>query len=187
MPATLEDLGELIRARRTHMIVDRQRPVPSTLVEELCELAMWAPNHKRTWPWRFVHLTGDSRCGLGESFVIDMRAAGIGDEARWAKTLTKYARTPSLLAVAAAAHDEPRLHAENRDAVAAGVQNVLLGATAAGLASFWSTPPIEDCPSALTWCGFDPVDRFVALVYLGWPVSAVPAPPRPPLSIRHLD
>lgn len=186
MPVTLEDLSEVIRARRTHMFVDRERQVPTELVEKLCELAMWAPNHKRTWPWRFVHLTGDARCQLGASFVVDMRAAGQRDEARCAKTLTKYARTPSVLALAAAAHDDPRLHDENRDAVAAGVQNVLLAATAAGLATFWSTPPMDECPAALSCCGLDATDRFVALIYLGWPVSTVPAPPRPPLQVRHL-
>ncbi len=38
--------------------------------------------------------------------------------------------------------DNEMLHAENRDAVAAGIQNLLLGATTLGLASFWSTPAL---------------------------------------------
>ena len=48
------DFAHLVRARRTSMLVHGQRPVPRDLVEQLCELAQWAPNHKRTWPWRFA-------------------------------------------------------------------------------------------------------------------------------------
>ena len=29
------------------------RPVRQ-LVQRLCRLATWAPNHKKTWPWRFA-------------------------------------------------------------------------------------------------------------------------------------
>ena len=55
---TFEDFAGLVRSRRTHMLVDRERDVPVELVSELCELATWAPNHKKTWPWRFALFTG---------------------------------------------------------------------------------------------------------------------------------
>ena len=129
------------------MLVEPDRQIPVELVQELCNLAVWAPNHKKTWPWRFALFTGDGRARLGEAFVADMIAAGVGDEARRAKTLTKYLRTPAILVAGSAHDDDPMLHAENRDAVAAGVQNLLLGATARGLASFWSSPPLADAPT----------------------------------------
>ena len=43
------------------MLVDRDRVVPADVIDELCELATWAPNHKKTWPWRFASFTGDAR------------------------------------------------------------------------------------------------------------------------------
>ena len=49
------------------MLVDRERPVPRDLVDELCALAAWAPNHKRTWPWRFAIAEGEGRARLGET------------------------------------------------------------------------------------------------------------------------
>jgi nitroreductase len=182
----LASFSELARARRTHMVVDTALPVDPALVDELCALATWAPNHKRTWPWRFAALTGDARAELGEAFVTDMVAVGFGDAGKHAKTRTKYTRTPTIVVVASAPHDNPQLHDENAYAVAAGVQNLLLGATAAGLASFWSTPPLPDSPSVLALCGFDPADRIIAVIYLGWPAGGAATPERPEPQVTHL-
>jgi nitroreductase len=78
------------------------------------------------------------------------------------------------------------LHAENRDAVAAGIQNLLLGATALGLASFWSSPALEQPEAVLELCEFDPDDRLVGIVYLGWSAQDCPAPERPAPRITHV-
>ena len=169
------------------MVVDQERTVPPELVDRLCDLATWAPNHKRTWPWRFASFSGDARLRLGEAFVADLVERDVGDEGKRTKTLTKYTRTPTVLVVGCAAHDHPTFHDENRDAVSAGIQNLLLGATAAGLASFWSTAPLIDSPRALDLCGFDPDVRLVAVVYLGWPTSQVEPPSRPAARVRHLS
>jgi nitroreductase len=183
---SFEDFAELVRRRRTSLVMDTTREVPSEIVEQLCELATWAPNHKRTWPWRFAVTTGEGRARLGDAFVADMIEADFGDEGKRAKTRTKYLRAPAVLVVASRPHDHPSFHAENRDAVAAGIQNLLLGATAAGLASFWSTPPVADGPAALELCGFDVHDRIIGVVYLGWPSGDVERPGRPAPSIHHV-
>lgn len=182
----VDELAALIRSRRTHMLVEPARAVPADLIDRLCELATWAPNHKRTWPWRFAAFAGGGRARLGEAFVADLVAAGIGDDGKRAKTLTKYLRTPTVLVVGTDAHDDPTFHVENRDAVAAGVQNLLLGATATGLASFWSTPPVEDGPRALDLCGFEPDTRIVAVIYLGWAAGDCAAPERPAPRVLHV-
>ncbi len=168
------------------MLVDRERPVSVELIDQLCELGTWAPNHKKTWPWKFAAFTGEPRLRLGEAFVADMIERDVGDEGKRLKTLTKYARTPVSLVVGCEPHENPKFHEENRDAVAAAVQNILLGATAVGLASFWATAPLLDSPRALALCGFEPDDRIVAIIYLGWPNSSVEAPVRPTPFIRHI-
>ncbi len=184
--ATYERFAALVRARRTSMSVDHEREVPAEIVAELCGLATWAPNHKRTWPWRFALFTGGARGRLGRTMVDDMVAAGFGDEGKRRKTLTKYERTPAVLAVGCAPSENELLHVENRDAVAAGIQNLLLGATALGLASFWSSPALTRPARVLELCGFQPDDRLVGLVYLGWAAEPCPPPERPTLPITHL-
>jgi nitroreductase len=183
----LDQFADLVRSRRTHMLVDRDREVPADLIDRLCELGTWAPNHKRTWPWRFAALSGDARYRLGEAFVADMVARDFGDAGKREKTLTKYARTPNVLVVGCAAHADATFHAENRDAVAAALQTVLLGATAAGVASFWSTPPLADSPRVLALCGFEDDVRLIGVVYLGWPTATVETPDRPPVDVTHVS
>ncbi len=187
---TIEDHGNaferfaaLVHARRTSMVVDPERAVPAELVAELCGLATWAPNHKKTWPWRFALFTGQGRARLGETMVADMVDADFGDEVKRAKTATKYLRTPATLVVGSAPHENEMLNDENRYAVAAGIQNILLGATAKGLASFWSTPALPHPPRTLDLCGFAPGDRLIGVVYLGWATKDCPPPERPALPI----
>ena len=182
-----DDFADLVRSRRTHRLVDREREVPVELIEQLCELGTWAPNHKKTWPWKFASFTGDGRGRLGEAFVADMVEHDIGDEGKRLKTLTKYTRTPVSLVVGCEPHEHPTFHEENRDAVSAAIQNILLGATALGLASFWATAPLIDSPRVLKMCGFQPDDRILAIIYLGWPTGTVEAPERPAPSIRYVS
>jgi nitroreductase len=188
MSMDLDAFDALVRARRTSLVVDQERPVPVELIERLCELAVWAPNHKRTWPWRFVLVTGDSRGGLGEAFSQDQVADGKSPEhPKVIKTKTKFKRSPAVIVIASAADPSPDLHIENRDAVSSGIQNMLLGATAAGLASFWSSPSALHCPNALAFCGLDHDDQIVGAIYLGWPSGEVPVPERPGTGLRHLN
>lgn len=182
-----ERFSALVRSRRTSMIVDQDREVPLDLVAELCGLATWAPNHKKTWPWRFCVFTGAGRARFGDTMADDMVAVGFGDEGKQAKTRVKYLRTPMTLVVGCAPHSDEMLHAENRDAVAAGIENLLLGATALGLASFWSTPALTQPARTLELCGFDPDNRIVGVIYLGWASQPSPAPDRPAPILRHVD
>jgi nitroreductase len=184
--ADFERFSTLVRSRRTSMIVDQGRDVPLEVIAELCGLATWAPNHKKTWPWRFAVFTGDGRARLGATMADEMVRVDYGDEVRQAKTRTKYLRTPATLVVGCTPHDNEMLHDENRDAVAAGIQNLLLGATSLGLASFWSTPALARPPAVLELCGFEPDDRLVGMIYLGWATQECPAPERPHVPITHI-
>jgi nitroreductase len=184
MPIDLPALGEVIRSRRTSLVMDSSTSVPMDLVTELCQLITWAPNHKRTWPWQVAVFTGDGRTQLGEAGAADLIAHSIGDEIKAAKTRTKYLRAPVVVVVGSTSHEDPLFHVENRDAVAAGIQNMLLGATAAGLASFWSTAPVATGEHTLELCDFTSGTEIVGVVYLGWPTGTVPTPQRPPLQVR---
>lgn len=185
-PATFDQLAAVIRGRRTSMLVDQETEVPASIITQLCELASWAPNHKKTWPWRFALFTGDGRLRLGTTMVEDMIDADFGDEAKRLKTSGKYLRAPATLVVGCSPHENDMLHDENRDAVAAAIQNLLLGATSMGLASFWSTPALTQPPKVLELCGFDSNDRIVGIIYLGWAQKLAPVPERPSVVLAHV-
>ncbi|MPY92248.1 MAG: nitroreductase [Acidimicrobiia bacterium] len=185
-PMDLDTFASLVRARRTSLKVDPERPVPPELVERLCRLATWAPNHHRTWPWRFAALTGDARARLG-ALIGDYQEAAGDPPARAEKSRAKYLRAPLMLVVACSPDPQPRRAVEDRDAVAAGIQNLLLGATAAGLASYWGTGLVVDVPGVRELCGFAPTDVILAAIYVGWPLGEPPeAPPRPEPRLHHV-
>lgn len=184
--AQLGGFGELARARRTSMMVDKDRAVPRTTVEQLCELAQWAPNHKRTWPWRFAVVDGDGRARLGNTIADAMEAHG-DPPGKIATARTKYLRTPTVLVVGSAVGDSDLRTAENRDAVAAGVQNILLAATAVGLASFWGSCPRGANDAVTDLCRFESSTQVVALIYLGWATETVVTPGRPLVTLHVVD
>jgi nitroreductase len=183
----LDALESLAARRRSNLRVDPDRAIDPALVERLVRLAATAPNHKKTYPWRFRVLAGDARAALGEALAEDLIAAGEENPAKVAKARVKYRRAPVMVVVAAAAGDHQVMTDENRDAVSAAIQTLLLGATAAGLASLWSTGAATHSHRIAELCRLDPTDTIVGLVYLGWPNSEPECPPRPEPDLAWID
>jgi nitroreductase len=179
-------VDEVIRSRRTNLHVDPDDEVPAELIALLIELATWAPNHKRTWPWRFTVLTGDARHRYGEALAAVAPGEGIAPE-KVAKLRTKYARSPAVVLVWVSVDPHPVRAREDRDAVAAAVHNLLLAATSFGLGNFWATIPEVLTDATRRFAGVDEDHDLVALVYLGWPVGTVAPPERPEPEISWLD
>ena len=176
----------VVRRRRTSLLVDPEREVPAEVIDHLIELACWAPNHKRTWPWRFTVLTGDARARFGEALAAVASADGAPPE-KVAKLRVKYLRSPVVLLVWVAVADDEVRAREDRDAVAAATQTLLLAATSVGLGNYWATIPDALWDPARRLAGLDPDHELVALVYLGWPTGEVAAPPRPAPEVTRLD
>ncbi|MGA0879230.1 MAG: nitroreductase family protein [Ilumatobacteraceae bacterium] len=185
-PEAKAAVDAVIRARRTSMVVDRDRPVEHDIVEELCTLATWAPCHKRTWPWRFATVSGGARVRLGEVIAEAMESHGDEPE-KVAKARTKYLRTPTVMIIGSVAGDSPTRTAENRDATAVAVQNFMLGATTRGLATYWGSCPRGANDPVAQFCGFPTDTTIVSLMYLGWAVSVPETPTRPAPQITVLD
>ena len=74
------------------------------------------------------------------------------------------------------AGDSPLRTAEYRDAVAAGIQNLLLGATVPGFATYWGSCPKGANDAVAGFCGFEPDTHVTALIYLGWATTVVVPP-----------
>ena len=179
-------VDEVIRTRRTSLLVDPDDPVPDELLSLLIDLATWAPNHKRTWPWRFTVLTGAARHRYGAALATVGASEGLPPE-KVDKLRTKYARSPAVVLVWVAVDPQPMRAKEDRDAVAAAVQNLLLAATSFGLGNYWATIPEVLVEPSRRFARLDGDHDLVALVYLGWPTGTVVAPPRPAAQVTWLD
>lgn len=189
--ARLAAVADTIRERRSNLNVDLERPVPRGVIDELVELAVTAPNHYRTNPWRFVVLTGNARARIGDVAASAAARRPDAKEAIVERQRTQFLRAPAVI-IAASAHDEdPIKHFENKHAVAAGVQNILLGATAAGLASAWRSGPAMVDPEVSLQVkeavGLDATDEIVSFVYLGYPSGPPGARPQAQANVHYLD
>jgi nitroreductase len=162
-------VDEAIRTRRTHKQFDPE-PVPRETLEELLDLARFAPNHKLTQPWRFRV--------VGPETLARLKEAGGPKEA------PKLDRAPTLVVVSAKLSGDPQTDEEDVLATGAALYVVLLAAHARGLASYWRTPGVLRTPEGRAVVGDAPDERFVGVIYLGRPCSEPPAKEREPLATR---
>jgi len=179
-------LEDVIRNRRTNLNVYPDQSIDAEVIRSLCESIHWAPNHYRTWPWRVAVCTGESRGALGQVIAAALESSG-EESARLEKTKTKFFRAPAVIIVGSVPGDDSLTQEENRDSVAAGIQNLLLLATAFGLASFWSTCPPVATQAVSQLAGFPANTHVTGLIYLGWPKKSVPAPDRPLLEPTFIE
>src|SRR5688572_8347697 len=101
-PELFNTVGEVIRQRRSNMNVDQERPVPPEVVDQLIELATWAPNHYRTNPFRFVVLNGAARERLGQVAADAIAKVSEVKDTLVERQRVQFLRTPTVLAVASA-------------------------------------------------------------------------------------
>lgn len=183
---TPEELETLISARRSNLLIDASREVPPALVDRIVNSAQWAPNHKRTWPLRIAIITGDSRKTLGNA-IADAMAIHGDDEMKVTKTRGKFMRSPVIIVVASAEGATTNETEENKYAVAAGVQNMLLMTESFGLAALWGSPAKGANDAITTLCSMAPTDHVMAIIYLGWPSQSVSTQARPNTKITRLS
>jgi len=160
------DVDDAIRTRRTHKQFEAE-PVPRETIEELLELARWAPNHFLSEPWRFRV--------LGPETLGRLVAAGAWNERE------KLGRAPTLVVASAKLTGDEHQDPEDVLATACAVYIVLLAAHARGLASYWRTPRLLRSPEGRAAIGLPDDEHFVALIHLGRPKAAAPPKPRRPL------
>jgi len=167
-------LDEAIRTRRTHKAF-RSDPVPDAVLDELFELARWAPNHHVTNPWRFHVIGPRTRDELME--LAERRQPG---------SAPKLARAPTLVAASARLTGEEAQDRDDLLATAVAAYIVLLGAHARGLAGYWRSVPLLDQPEGRALLGLTTAESPVGLLYLGQAVEPQRVPPRAPVSeIAH--
>lgn len=180
-----DDLHNIIRSRRSSLLIDPSRDVDPHIISQLCDAVQWAPNHKRTWPARLAVIRGKSRAHLG-TVIADVMAAQGEDENKVIKARTKYMRSPVVIVAASAVGDTDSRTRENTFAVAAGLQNMLLLAHHHGLACLWGSPANGANDAIAQLCGFEYDSIVMGLVYVGWPTGAVDAVQRPDVSVSYL-
>jgi nitroreductase len=159
------ELEDAIRSRRTHKVYGTD-PVPRATLEQLLELARWAPNHNLTNPWRFRVLGPEALAALKEAAGPDAAA--------------KLDRAPTLIVASQVRSDDDVQDEEDLCAVASAIAYVLLAAHARGLAGYWRTPAVLRAPEGRIAVGVPDGERVLGLIHLGPPRQEKEPPERLP-------
>ena len=168
------DVETAIRTRRTHKAY-RPQPVDRAILDELFDLARWAPNHHLTVPWRFR--------------VIGPGALERLKEAAGPESAPKLDRAPTLVVCSSVQTGDEVADEEDMHATAVAAYIVLLAAHARGLAGYWRTPEVLRRAEGRRAVGLPDDERFVGLLHLGHPIQEQRPPARPPAAatVTYLD
>ncbi len=163
---------DIIKARRTIGAM-QDKDVSEDAINLMLEAGTWAPNHKKTEPWKFRVFTGDSRVRLGDEMerIMKQKTAHLSEEEALKKTTKAKKgplRAPVIIAVAVSPSGKvPEI--EEISAVAASIQNMLLVAEEQGLATIWRTGEIVYQSELNDFLSLEEGDKLLGLIYVGHP------------------
>ncbi len=185
------DTEQAIRTRRTVKAFEPE-PVERPVLDELLELARWAPNHHLTNPWRF-RVVGPRSLARLKEVAADLAAADCPENADVDEVRRvaagKLDRAPTLVVCSVVRSADPAEREEDRDAAACAAYIVLLAAHARGLAGYWRTPGVLRDQAGREAVGLPGGEDFVGLLHLGRARQDMTAPERtdPGGYVTYLD
>jgi nitroreductase len=176
------DAFEAIRSRRMIPRVGAEPPSREQ-IGALLDLAVRAPNHHRTEPWRFYVLQGDERERLARAMAAAAVDGGTEEALALEDARSKVQRAPVIVVFTAVPSDDPKvIEQEEVVSAAMAMQNFLIGAHASGLGAMLRTGPAAYHPSINEHLDLAPRERVVGLVYVGLPEADRPLQERQPAS-----
>ncbi len=166
-------ISEIIKNRRSIKPAKMNgKKIPDEQVKEILQLANWAPTHGRTEPWRFIVYAGDKVkefCYQHAELYKALTPAKNFEQANYDKQLHNGDLASHLIIAIMQRGNLPKIPAlEEIAATAAAIQNILLGATAAGITSFWSTSGMTQHPVMKDFLKLKKEDIVMGILYLGY-------------------
>jgi len=171
------DIFDAIESRRSIKSFSDE-PVSDDTIRKLLSMAVLAPNHRMTEPWRFYVLGPEARAGYGAALgkrkarrVDDPDAAAAVKE----KVAASHRDLPAMLAVGMVLDDDPEIREEDYAATYMAIENLSLAAVAMGLGAHVKSGAVMDDPRAREAVGVADGERIVATIHMGEPAE-IPAP-----------
>jgi nitroreductase len=164
---------DIIKSRRTIKPAQMNgNIIPDEQVEQLLELADWAPTHGNTEPWRFIVYAGAQAKAFclqhAELYKLHTKPENFL-QANYDKLLHNGDKVSHIIITVMERGKLAKIPVlEEKAATAAAIQNILLGATALGIASFWSTGGFTYHHSLKEYLQLKEDDMVMGILYLGY-------------------
>lgn len=169
------------------IITERRSTKPSSMngkkitdieVNQLLELANWAPTHGRTEPWRFIVYTGDSLRNFCQQHA-DLYKTHTDTEkfttAKYQGIIQNGEKVSHLIIVYMKRQLTKKIPlVEEIAATAAAIEHILLGAHALNISCLWSTGGMTHHESMKQMLGLTEDDIVMGLLYLGYSNEPLP-------------
>ncbi|MEP6611806.1 MAG: nitroreductase [Mucilaginibacter sp.] len=144
--------------------------IPNGHIAAILELANWAPTHGNTEPWRFIVYENPTEFCLQHAELY--RQNSMGDNfipGTYDKLLHQGDKVSHVIVAVMKRGDLPKItQFEEIAAASSAIQNMLLGATALNIASFWSTGGMALKPALKEFLGFAGDDLIMGILYFGY-------------------
>ncbi|KAA9345557.1 nitroreductase family protein [Adhaeribacter soli] len=173
MTTEFNAISQIIESRRT--IKPNQyngRQIPDEQIKQLLRLADWAPTHAHTEPWRFRVYGGPKVpqfCHDHAELYRQHVAPEKFLQATYDKLLHMGDHTSHILIAYMRRGDNPKIPVlEEVAATSCAIQNLLLGATTLGIASYWGSGGMAYHPPMKTYLHLREEDLVLGILYLGY-------------------
>ena len=181
---------DLIKRRRAVFPVQyNSEPITEDVISKILEAANWAPTHKRTEPWRFKVLTGDSKERLGNFLSEKYQQTEEKPKAVKVKKLRENPQRAAAVILICMQRDPKESIPEWEEiaATAMAVQNMWLMCTELGIGSYWSSPSLINFIGDFT--ELSEGERCLGLFYMGYYDEALITVDRQPIAdkVKWLD
>ena len=178
MTTTSSDIAEIIRQRRTvHNFKTGELP-PTAEIRQAIDLAVCAPNHHATAPWRFYLIgaaTKEKICQL----QADLLGGARDDKAALAK-VDRWRAIPGWLLLTSARSANEIRAAEDYAACCCAAQNLMLYLWSRGIGVKWTTGSVTREARFYEILGIDPnAENVVGLFWYGYPAEVPPGERQP--------
>jgi nitroreductase len=171
MDMAFSTISTIIKNRRSVKPVTMNgKKIPDYQIESLLELADWAPTHGFTEPWRFVvYATASDFSHQHAELYKCSTTPGNFQETEYNRLYQQGDKASHVILAIMKRGNLPKIPViEEVEAVSCAVQNILLGATALGIASFWSTGGMAMRPPMKEFLKLGEDDHVIGVLYLGY-------------------
>ena len=166
-------IEKVIKQRRSiKPLLMNGKKVPDELVKNFLEMANWAPTHGYTEPWYFMVYSGDKVkqfCINHANLYKEITPEDKFMSANYEKLLHNGDFASHIIVAIMKRGSNPKITVlEEISATAAAIQNLLLSATANGVASFWNTGGLTFNPAMKNHLNLKADDQIMGILYLGY-------------------
>ncbi|MDX5437446.1 MAG: nitroreductase [Pontibacter sp.] len=173
MTDLFQHIQHVIETRRTTKPPKMDgRRIPDEQITQLLQLADWAPTHGHTEPWRFIVYTNAAKNEFCRQHAELYRQHSPADkfmQDKYEKLLHMGDQASHILVAYMRRGDLPKIpELEEIAATSCAIQNLLLGAAALGLASYWGSGGMAYHPAMKQHLQLRNQDIVLGILYLGY-------------------